>query len=60
MTITFAPAWCPESGRPCSAVLGARAKARCPECGRWLRPRVDALDDAVLPHHLPVKPRRGR
>lgn len=57
MTITFAPAWCPESGRPCPAVLGARGKARC---GRWLRPRVTALDDAVLPHHLPEKPRRGR
>lgn len=63
MTITFAmpSRWCPQSGRECWPVrLGSSSKARCWECGRWLRPRTTADGTEVLPHHLPEKPRRGR
>jgi hypothetical protein len=72
MTITLAKAWCPESGRECfttwqvaaypdgTFALRSTYQARCPECLRWLRPRLDASHTERLPHHLPEKPRRGR
>jgi hypothetical protein len=56
-----AACWCPESGATCPLFrVGLQRRARCPQCGRWLRPRVTADETEVLPHHLPEKPRRGR
>jgi hypothetical protein len=61
MSLTLAKTWCPQSRTRCWPIrLGGSSRAQCPECGRLLRPVLDALDDAVLPHHLPEKPRRGR
>jgi hypothetical protein len=60
--ITFRPDWCSASKERTEGPprLGNHARVRCPECGRWLRPQVDASGTEVLPHHLPEKPRRGR
>lgn len=61
MTITLRPDWCPQSRTRCWPIrLGGSRRAQCPECGRLLRPQVDASETEVLPRHLPVKPRRGR
>jgi hypothetical protein len=60
MSITFRPDWCSASKEPTEepARLGARSRVRCPQCGRWLRPAVDATDMQRLPYHLPEPKRR--